>query len=130
MPDRLGMAEAERLRKLTLPAFCVPALNLSNDRDSVSARLEVEKFLRSFRVPAAYLGSAFLQFFAISLFRRIKNLRKINPPGEFDSHPGHQSFQRFTSSFRFVLFAGLEFTLPLSVPYRRFEKEWQSTGSR
>src|SRR6266446_10872616 len=46
--------------------------------------------LRLFRVPAVYLTSAFLWFFSILLFRRINNLRRINPPEEFDSHPGHQ----------------------------------------
>src|SRR6267378_7746318 len=48
--------------------------------------------LRLFRVPAVYLPSAFLWFFSILLFRRINNLRSINPPEGFDSHPGHQSF--------------------------------------
>jgi|SRR6266481_2350715 len=46
--------------------------------------------LRLFRVPAVYLTSAFLWFFSILLFRRINNLRRINPPEGFDSHPGHQ----------------------------------------
>ncbi|SRR6266487_3136033 len=45
--------------------------------------------LRLFRVPAVYLTSAFLWFFSILLFRRINNLRRINPPEGFDSHPGH-----------------------------------------
>src|SRR5713101_2432647 len=43
--------------------------------------------LRLFRVPAVYLTSAFLWFFSILLFRRINNLRRINPPEGFDSHP-------------------------------------------
>src|SRR5438132_10953495 len=46
--------------------------------------------LRLFRVPAVYLTWAFLWFFSILLFRRINNLRRINPPEGFDSHPGHQ----------------------------------------
>jgi hypothetical protein len=45
---------------------------------------------RSFRVPAVYLRWAFLQVFSSLLFRRISNLRSINPPEGFDSHPGHQ----------------------------------------
>src|SRR5439155_20062117 len=45
--------------------------------------------LRLFRVPAVYLTSAFLWFFSALLFRRINNLRRINPPEGFDSHPGH-----------------------------------------
>jgi len=45
--------------------------------------------LRLFRVPAVYLTSAFLWFFSILLFRRINNLRRINPPEGFDSHPGN-----------------------------------------
>src|SRR6266705_3802200 len=49
--------------------------------------------LRSFRVPAVYLTSAFLWFFSILLFRGINNLRRINPPEGFDSHPGHQNLQ-------------------------------------
>src|SRR6266487_1584473 len=44
--------------------------------------------LRLFRVPAVYLTSAFLWFFSILLFRRINNLRRINPPEGFDSNPG------------------------------------------
>src|SRR6266446_6016255 len=48
--------------------------------------------LRLFRVPAVYLTSAFLQFFSILLFRRINNLRRINPPKGFDSHPGCLQF--------------------------------------
>src|SRR3989442_4473924 len=50
--------------------------------------------LRLFRVPAVYLTSAFLWFFSILLFRRINNLRRINPPEGFDSHPGHQSMSK------------------------------------
>src|SRR5439155_26613687 len=46
--------------------------------------------LRLFRVPVVYLTSAFLWFFSILLFRGINNLRRINPPEGFDSHPGHQ----------------------------------------
>ncbi|SRR6266566_2459467 len=46
--------------------------------------------LRLFRVPAVYLTSAFLWFFSILLFCRINNLRRINPPEGFDSHPGHR----------------------------------------
>src|SRR6266436_9295542 len=46
--------------------------------------------LRSFRVPVVYLTSAFLWFFSILLFRGINNLRRINHPEGFDSHPGHQ----------------------------------------
>src|SRR6266704_4595983 len=36
--------------------------------------------LRLFRVPAVYLTSAFSSLFSILLFRRINNLRRINPP--------------------------------------------------
>jgi hypothetical protein len=39
-----------------------------------------------------YLGSAFLQFFSILSFRKINNLRTINPPKGFKSHPRLQSF--------------------------------------
>jgi len=48
-----------------------------------------------YRVPAVYLTSAFLWFFAVLLFRRINNLRRINPPEGFDSHPGHNCFHSF-----------------------------------
>src|SRR6266850_3986609 len=44
--------------------------------------------LRLFRVPAAYLTSAFLWFFSILLFRRINNLRRINPPRGSTPTPG------------------------------------------
>ena len=44
------------------------------------------------RVPAVYLRSAFLQFFAVLLLRTINNLRSINPPQGFDSHPGYQFY--------------------------------------
>ena len=43
--------------------------------------------MRSFHVPAVYLGSAFLQFFSILSFCRISSLRSINPPEGFDSNP-------------------------------------------
>src|SRR6266404_5444853 len=52
----------------------------------------VLQILRSFRVPAVYLTSAFLWFFSILLFRRINNLRRINPPEGFESHPGCLQF--------------------------------------
>jgi hypothetical protein len=35
-----------------------------------------------------YLGSAFLLFFSVLLFRGSNNLPSINPPEEFDSNPG------------------------------------------
>jgi hypothetical protein len=40
------------------------------------------------RVPAVYLCWAFVQVFSFLLFRRISNLRSINPLEGFDSHPG------------------------------------------
>jgi len=41
-----------------------------------------------YRVPAVYLTSAFLWFFAVLFFRRISKLHSINHPEGFESHPG------------------------------------------
>src|SRR6266853_5728046 len=62
--------------------------------------------LRLFRVPAVYLTSAFLWFFSILLFRRINNLRRINPLEGFDSHPGHRAFDAAPGAAKFSLATG------------------------
>src|SRR5260370_5522357 len=51
-----------------------------------------------------------LWFFSILLFRRINNLRRINPPEGFDSHPGNFLERDFWTAFavkievKFLLF--------------------------
>ena len=45
---------------------------------------------RKSRVPAVYLGSAFLLFFSVLAIPKISNLRSINHPEGFESHPHSQ----------------------------------------
>src|SRR5882762_2696680 len=46
---------------------------------------------RKSRVPAVYLGLAFLLFFSVLAIPKISNLRSINHPEGFESHPRLQA---------------------------------------
>ncbi len=52
---------------------------------------------RKSRVPAVYLGLAFLLFFSVLAIRKISNLRSINHPEGFESHQSHADRRHFYS---------------------------------
>ncbi len=69
---------AERLRSSPLRGFGEVTVAVANDK---------KPRRQDSRVPAVYLASAFVWIIPVLEFCKISNLRRINPPEGFDSHP-------------------------------------------
>jgi hypothetical protein len=86
MPDRLGRLRHSEFIGVPLRKFYTSCPQSQQRPTSRVRPIRREDSLRSFRVPAEYLGSAFVQFFFTSLFRRINNLTyvmSIDPGSHF-----------------------------------------------